>query len=622
MSMKWSPDYLGSPGKMVLSNPLTCTNTPKGENKLYSDAKGVVPSLDLRFAEGKNLNDYMTGTPLVDHQRSMSGSNLSPGTFVNSSGLIETAKVNLIVYSEDFSVSSAWVAAGATSVQSTTVLAPDNLSFTYKLEEDNTTGSHRFLSGASNTVSATINLPYTISFFVKNAGRDYVFIRFNTGVGDFVTGSVRLSDATVTQTITGTITATPVGNGWVRIVGTGVSNATGSAYPEIRASNSAIYSNYTGDGTSGIYVWGAQVEEGTTATTTYIPTTTVPSAAPRFDHDPTTGESLGLLIEESRTNLMLDSGTTAQMITVNQTNRTSGGFLAPDGSTDASRVDTPEVSNLNIVQVVTEQFLGLPINTNHTASVYLKGAVGGELVWLTFDQGVPQSSVAANLTTEWQRFDVTASTGNGTLYFNVGVDTRTGTGQTTRPAQSFYIWGAQVEVGSFPTSYIPTTGTALTRSADAASITGSNFSSWYNQSEGSVYFKGGPRLAIPAPNNSYLLTFAGFSANSDQMVLYQNFFFQSVVSTRKLGVFGPSAAISPAGAGVSDNAFGYSLNSVSYSRNTDFQTGTNANPISTAIIKLDLGLLNSASYLNGHISRLTYWPERLPDATLQAITAS
>ena len=319
---------------------------------------------------------------------------------------------------------------------------------------------------------------------------------------------------------------------------------------------------------------------------------------------------------------MLDSGTTAQMITVNQTNRTSGGFLAPDGSTDASRVDTPEVSNLNIVQVVTEQFLGLPINTNHTASVYLKGAVGGELVWLTFDQGVPQSSVAANLTTEWQRFDVTASTGNGTLYFNVGVDTRTGTGQTTRPAQSFYIWGAQVEVGSFPTSYIPTTGTALTRSADAASITGSNFSSWYNQSEGSVYFKGGPRLAIPAPNNSYLLTFAGFSANSDQMVLYQNFFFQSVVSTRKLGVFGPSAAISPAGAGVSDNAFGYSLNSVSYSRNTDFQTGTNANPISTAIIKLDLGLLNSASYLNGHISRLTYWPERLPDATLQAITAS
>jgi len=619
MSMKWSPDYLGSPGKMVLSNPLTCTNTPKGENKLYSDAKGVVPSLDLRFAEGKNLNDYMTGTPLVDHQRSMSGSNLSPGTFVNSSGLIETAKVNLIVYSEDFSVSSAWVAAGATSVQSTTVLAPDNLSFTYKLEEDNTTGSHRFLSGASNTVSATINLPYTISFFVKNAGRDYVFIRFNTGVGDFVTGSVRLSDATVTQTITGTITATPVGNGWVRIVGTGVSNATGSAYPEIRASNSAIYSNYTGDGTSGIYVWGAQVEEGTTATTTYIPTTTVPSAAPRFDHDPTTGESLGLLIEESRTNLMLDSGTTAQMITVNQTTRTSGGFLAPDGSTDASRVDTPEVSNLNIVQVVTEQFLGLPINTNHTASVYLKGAVGGELVWLTFDQGVPQSSVAANLTTEWQRFDVTASTGNGTLYFNVGVDTRTGTGQTTRPAQSFYIWGAQVEVGSFPTSYIPTTGTALTRSADVAELTGTNFSSWYNPNKTTLYIES-PEF----PNYSRLANGA-FVYISDTSVspisLNDGIKFGTGSPPTYNRVFVTEAGVNyatTAGTQASKFAIAVATNDFNY-----VSDGISIGTATSVVMPTGMDRLAISSYGPGyaHLSRLTYFPDRLPDSSLQTMTA-
>ena len=77
------------------------TNTAKGDNKLYSDAKGVVPSLDLRFAESKTLNDYMTGTPLVDHQRSMSGSNLSAGTFVNSNGLIEESRTNLLTYSSN-----------------------------------------------------------------------------------------------------------------------------------------------------------------------------------------------------------------------------------------------------------------------------------------------------------------------------------------------------------------------------------------------------------------------------------------------------------------------------------------------------------------------------------------
>jgi hypothetical protein len=52
-----------------------------------------------------------------------------------------------------------------------------------------------------------------------------------------------------------------------------------------------------------LYAWGAQLEEGTTATP-YIKTTSQALAAPRFDHDPVTKESLGLLVEEARTNLL------------------------------------------------------------------------------------------------------------------------------------------------------------------------------------------------------------------------------------------------------------------------------------------------------------------------------
>ena len=538
------------PGKLVLSNPLTCTNTPKGENKLYSDAKGVVPSLDLRFAEGKNLNDYMTGTPLVDHQRSMSGSNLSPGTFVNSSGLIETAKVNLVVYSEDFSVSSAWVPVGSTAVQSTTVLAPDNLSFTYKLEEDNTTGAHRFLSGTSNTVSATINLPYTISFFVKNAGRDYVFIRFNTGVGDFVTGSVRLSDATVTQTITGTITATPVGNGWVRIVGTGVSNATGLAYPEIRASNSAIYSNYTGDGTSGIYVWGAQVEEGTTATT-YIPTTNVPSAAPRFDHDPTTGESLGLLIEESRTNILLNSATlSTQSVTTSAT-------------------------------AYTLSFYG-------TGTVTLSGtSTAGPLV-----------GTGAN-----DRVTLTFTPTAGTLTLTV-----TGT-----------VSNAQLEQGSFPTSYIPTTGTALTRSADVASITGSNFSRWFVQNNGSFYCKAD--LQSPASSGQApIFSVDNSGANSRIASRRSNLGVRNNSSSDGIDITNFSAWNGE----VKEFALTWVANDcalVDSGTLIGIDTST-VNPLST-VNQLLIGNVNTGVFLTrmgGHISRLTYFPERLPDSSLQTMT--
>jgi len=54
-------------------------------------------------------------------------------------------------------------------------------------------------------------------------------------------------------------------------------------------------------------------------------------------------------------------------------------------------------------------------------------------------------------------------------------------------ASNVLVWGAQVEAGSFPTSYIPTTGSTVTRAADVASIEGTDFSSWYNQSEGTVY---------------------------------------------------------------------------------------------------------------------------------------
>ena len=193
--------------------------------------------------------------------------------------------------------------------------------------------------------------------------------------------------------------------------------------------------------------------------------------APRFDHDPVTGESLGLLIEEARTNLMLNSGTTAEMRPTASTSRTSGGFAAPDGSTDASRVNLPEVTQPGRVEIVSE-ILGVSPNTDYIASVYLKGLNGGEVVYLTLESSVPTSSVTATLTTEWQRFDITGLSNSGVLYFNVGVDTRIGTGQSNQPAQSFYIWGAQVEEGSFPTSYIPTVSSTVTRTADSAIIDG------------------------------------------------------------------------------------------------------------------------------------------------------
>lgn len=75
---------------------------------------------------------------------------------------------------------------------------------------------------------------------------------------------------------------------------------------------------------------------------------------------------------------------------------------------------------------------------------------------------------------------------------------------------------AQLEAGAFATSYIPTTTTSLTRNADAVSMTGTNFSSWYNASEGSLMFQG-DTLTVANPNS---MTLASLFLNGSNNTRY------------------------------------------------------------------------------------------------------
>ena len=605
-----------------------CTNTPKGENKLYSDAKGVVPSLDLRFAEGKNLNDYMTGTPLVDHQRSMSGSNLSPGTFVNSNGLIETARVNLIANSSDYNV-GLWQRAGS-SFTSNQILSPNNLSNAGKLDETASTGTHIIVNNSA--LNSVVGEVYAFSVFVKAAERSVCALNFGGGVSSTQGGALfDLQAGTVTPDALAPADygIIPYANGWYRcfiaIEATGVA--------QIRPRVNIVLNgqtSYTGVIGNGLYVWGAQLEANTTAST-YIPTENARSAAPRFDHDPTTGESLGLLIEESRTNY-IDNSTTLSFPFIGnggtgvapQVNTTTA--VGPDGvSASITRCQFDRgVGNSNTDYTLIGFNNLITASAQYCQSVWLKSNDTNNYNIQFYDFGGFKGD-EITVTPQWQRFILDANTSyknsndtaNATPDLVIGLrndpsNSNFYTGNTNSQTADILVWGPQIENGSFVTSYIPTTGTALTRSADVASISGSDFSNWYNQGEGTVFSETKGKVTSGGGRDVVDISDGSGSGNRILLRDHQFFITNSTVIQVNIGFTDTLNNTKTAAAFTLNDAVIYS---------DGVNKGTDTSLTLPTVDRIHIGSYNGGGeQLCGCISRLTYFPERLPDSTLQTIT--
>jgi hypothetical protein len=476
----------------VHGTKLGAISTGRGLGDQLYDLAGQVPPLDLNFAGTKTLD------PRVTHTRA------SSATFVDSTGVLRSAVTNLLLRSEEFDDAS-WNKTGLRAFASGSVanaIAAPNGSVTADfLAEDTSAGEH----STEQTFTAVSGTSYTFSVFIKpSANKTSVRMRYTSTVFGGITNQIQVVFATGTVTATTgtpTGTATPFPNGWWRISMTGTATANGSPAARIQfCQNNSTSPSYTGDGTSGYYIWGAQLEQSATVGD-YVPTTSTINSAPRFDHNPQTGESLGLLVEEQRTNLLLrseefdDAAWTPIGLLAFGSGSTANAIASPNGQITADLLTESTTTGTHQVQ----QTASVTIGQVYTYSVFCKlGPNAVRRIQLlvtnanftvtpiaTFDlttgtvvsvvQGTASITSYAN---GWYRLALNTiaatSTGVNGFHFRL-VDTGTNNSYTGDGSAGLYLWGAQLEAGAFPTSYIPTTSATVTRAADVASITGANF---------------------------------------------------------------------------------------------------------------------------------------------------
>ena len=362
---------------------------------------------------------------------------------------------------------------------------------------------------------------------------------------------------------------------------------------------------------------------------------------PRFDHNPTTGESLGLLVEEARTNLFLQSNQFDTTWTNTSSSETAASGTAPDGTNTAWELK----DTLDIIATshIISQSISFVSGTTYTVSVWMKAGTlsqGGLTLPSTAFGTVIANRVnlstgavlasSAGLTTsvtafpnDWYRITATATataTANASLQIrpmNGGISyIGTGTG-------TILIWGAQMEAAAFPTSYIPTTSATVTRAADVASITGSNFSSWYNQAEGIFFVESNQASLTPSSR----LISASDNTTSNRIILTRASALSGNISltVTNAGTAQVAGVIlgSSLAAGTSNKvAAGYKAADFAGSINglTSVTQGTGTIPGSLTQLTSGNGDALGNNPMTGTIKRLTYWPTRLANTTLQQIT--
>jgi hypothetical protein len=514
----------------------------------------------------------------------------SNATRIGPTGRVEYAPHNLILQSQTFDNAS-WTK-NASTVTANAIAAPDGTVTADKLIANS--GTNLF-AAVTQSASITNGLPYTFSLYVKKDAFRYIYIYADGAPFNY--GQVR-ADLNTNTIVTGSGSVTSVGNSWVRVTANFTAVSGGATTLFVGATDSSNNFNTTGDGTSGIYLWGAQLSVGPYPLD-YTPTTSAAVYGPRFDYDPVTLAARGLLVEEQRTNLLTYSEQfDAWAKSVAGDTVTANAGVAPDGTTTADKLiaDTTSSGGHRVFQSAST-------SGAHTLSVFAKASGYGSLVftasannWVYFNlsAGTVSSSLGG---TGWSAATIT-DFGNG--WYRC-------TATTSNSNTAYYI----------ATSYIPTIASTVTRSADVASV--NTLSPWFNATTGTLYTE---------------FDSIGFRSNNNEVARFNDGTVNNQLGIAANGT--PSIVFEVTSGGVDQAAItgsSVSANTV-YKAAASFAANSFALSVGGALAGTDtsgtvptvsaLTLMNRSDGLramNGHLRRLSFYPRVLSTAELNALTA-
>ena len=355
-----------------------------------------------------------------------------------------------------------------------------------------------------------------------------------------------------------------------------------------------------------------------------------PNNIPRIEYD-ADGNLLGLLIEEARTNLETNSDRTgtAQNGSVTEANE----VLTPAGTVPNAYTAT----SVNYNQFYYSMPSNCTIGTTYTASVFVnvpdKTAVpylffeirsianGTFVVFDTTNSSVfsTPSGVTASITSignNWYRVSVTATAAVSTNLYGAKIylSTSTATPFTNGVAvgSKVYFFGHQVEAGSFPTSYIKTQGSTVSRAADVASIDVDQFG--YNQSEGTLFvdFNTFNALTQNSP-----VSIGANSSNAMGIYAINSYQLRNLVANSS-DVLLDNGTVSSAKNKI---AGCYKLNNFAVSLNGNTASVDTSGAPQASPTTMYIGAFVTTNKFNGHIKSITYTPKRLSNAKLQELTS-